>query len=277
VNSILATRIFALLAFGLACGLGNVAAQGLHFGTNIVSPGKVITFNAPLNGRARMETARFRMTVQNVQGALIAPASLTNLTRACPLLIVSVPSGGSAIRWMPTVTNLAMEMGWAVLAADGPKVEVNQDTIEFGWGVLSSVLEQFARTWPPARQWPVVCTGFSGGAKRSAAVGAAMTREGWRVIGVFMGGCNEDRASLGLQMFQPGDRFKQVPFFLSNGASDPIANPEQGAAVVASMRHSGFTTLRLESYEGGHRQNLEHLEMALHWFQQLAAGRTPHK
>ena len=251
-------------------GAGIGSAQGLHFGTNLVSPGSLITFNAPLNGRARMETGRLRLAVQSIQGAFVAPATLTNLVRPCPLLVVSVPSGGSAIRAIPGLTNLALPAGWTVLAADGPRVEVMQDTIEFGWGTLSSALEQFARTWPQARQWPVVCTGFSGGAKRSAAVAAAMTRDGWRVIGVFMGGCNEDRASLGLQMFQPGDRFKRVPFFLSNGAGDPIANPEQGAAVAASMRRSGFTTIRLESYEGGHRQHLEHLETALPWFQQLA-------
>ena len=266
-------RGFALV-FGLAWWVANGSAEGLHFGTNLVSAGKPIVFQAPLNGRARMETGRLRLLVQNVQGALVTPASLTNLTRPCPLLIVSVPSGGSAISSMPGVTNLALQAGWAVLAADGPKVDVNQDTIEFGWGTLSSVLEQFARTWPPAKQWPVVCTGFSGGAKRSAAVAAAMTRDGWRVIGVFMGGCNEDRATLGLQMFQPGDRFKQVPFFLSNGASDPIANADHGAAVAASMRHSGFARIRQETYEGGHRQNLDHLELALHWFQQLA-GRPP--
>jgi len=242
------------------------SAQRLHFGTNAVLPGNIITFNAPLNGRARMETARLRMMLSTVQGALYVPAVLTNLARPCPLIIASVPSGGSAIRSMGALTNLAMTEGWAVLAADGPKVEVMEDTVEFGWGVLSSVLEQFARTWPPVRQWPVVCAGFSGGAKRSAAVAAAMTRDGWKVVGVFMGGCNEDRATLGLQMFQPGDRFKQVPFFLSNGGSDPIANPEHAAAVAASMRRSGFTRIRLESYEGGHRQNIEHLGLALHWF-----------
>ena len=249
--------------------LSSAQAQRLHFGTNVVWPGKVIEFKAPLNGRARMEASPLGLVMSSVRGAFIAPAGLTNLLQPCPLLIVSVPSGGSAVGWMRSVTNTALEEGWAVLAADGPKVDVNDDTIQFGWGMLSSALDQFARTWPPARQWPVACAGFSGGAKRSAAVGAAMMADGWRVVGVYMGGCNEDRASLGLQLFQPGDRYKQVAFFLSNGTTDPIANPQQGAAVADSMRRSGFRSIRVETYVGEHRQNNEHLGQALRWFRRL--------
>jgi predicted esterase len=248
-------------------------AQRLHFGTNVVVPGKVIEFSAPLNGLGHIEVAQLRLLVAKARGAWVAPVGLTNLLKPRPLLIVSVPSGGSAIGWMPSITNEALQQGWAVLAADGPKVGMNDDSIQFGWAMLSSVLDQFTRTWPQAKQWPVACAGFSGGAKRSAAVAAAMVHDGWRVIGVFMGGCNEDRATLGLELFQPGPRFKQVPFFLSNGNSDPIANRQQGAAVAESMRRSGFQMLRLEAYDGGHRQHNEHLTQALEWFQQLNGGR----
>ena len=200
--------------------------------------------------------------------AFVAPASLTNLLKPCPLLILSVPSGGSAIQALSGVTNVALAEGWAVLAANGPKVNVNDDTVQFGWAMLSSVLEQFHRTWPPSKQWPVACGGFSGGAKRSATVAAAMTREGYQVIGIFMGGCNEDRVTLGLELYRPGERFKLVPMFLSNGTGDPIAGPQQATTVAESMRRSGFQILRVESYGGAHRLNNEHLGAALHWFRQ---------
>ena len=248
-------------------------AQELHFGTNVVTPGKVIEFTAPLNGRALTEVSRLRLGGAKARGAWMAPESLTNLLRPCPLLIASVPSGGSAIGWMRSITNRALKEGWAVLAADGPKVAANDDTIQLGCGMLSSALDQFARTWPQAKQWPVACAGFSGGAKRSAAVAAAMSRDGWRVIGVFMGGCNEDYTGIAQQLYQPGAHFKQVPFFLSNGTSDPIANPQHAAAVAESMRRNGFQTIRLESYPGGHRQNNDHLSEALQWFQQVGAAR----
>ena len=250
-------------------------AQRLHFGTNVVQPGKVIEFAAPLNGSARMEASALRLTMPTARGAFVAPAGLTNLLKPCPLLIVSVPSGGSAIHSLPSITNTALSEGWAVLAADGPKVDQNDDTVQFGWAMLSSVLEQFHRTWPQSKQWPVACAGFSGGAKRSATVAAAMMKEGYQVIGIFMGGCNEDRVTLGLQLYQPGDRFKLVPIFLSNGSGDPIANPTQAATVAESMRRSGFQALRLESYDGGHRQNNEQLALALQWFRQSASAHQP--
>jgi len=225
-------------------------AQGLRFGTNIAAPGQIIYFAA-----------------RQAKGALVLPEGYTNLLQPARLLVVSVPSGGSSISWMPSVTNVALSQGWAVLAADGPKVAVNDDTIQHGWSMLSAVLQELARTWPQAKRWKVACAGFSGGAKRSAAVGAAMTKDGWRVVGVFMGGCNEDRATTGMSLFQPGPTFKSVRMFLSNGDNDPIAGIEYGERVKASMMRSGFSNVRLEHYPGEHRLNKEHLRDALLWFE----------
>src|SRR5262249_46845315 len=146
-------------------------------------------------------------------------------------------------------------------------------TVQWGWGMLSSVLDYLALSWPQTKSWPVACAGFSGGAKRSGTVAAAMMKEGYNITGLFMGGCNEDRATLGLQLYQPGERFKQVPIFLSNGSTDPIAGPQQAALVAESMRRSGFRQVRLESYPGGHQQDDEQLALALEWFRQLAAPR----
>jgi len=258
----------ALLWLPLAVLPFTAAAQRLHFGTNLLEPGKVIEFAVPLNGKARMEASAMRLSMPSARGAFIAPVGLTNLLKPCPLLLVSVPSGGSSIRWLPSITNTALSEGWGVLAADGPKLDASIDSVQFGWAMLSSVLDQFHRTWPQSKQWPVACAGFSGGAKRSAIVAAALVREGYQVLGVFMGGCNEDYATLGLQLYQPGDRFKRVPIFLSNGTSDAIAGSEHAAAVAESMRRSGFQMLRLENYDGGHRQNNEHLTQALQWFRQ---------
>jgi len=85
---------------------------------------------------------------------------------------------------------------------------------------------------------------------------------------VFMGGCNEDRATLGMSLFQPGPAFKRVPMFLSNGDGDPIAGIEAGTRVRDSMMRSGFQNVRLESHPGEHRLNKEHLRDALVWFEQ---------
>ena len=247
-------------------------AWPLHFGTNEISPGQIIQFTVPLNARARSEASPLGHGGEFARGALVLPAGF-DLRKPCPLLIVSVPSGGSAIGMIRAYTNMAWREGWAVLAGDGPRVPAEQDTIQLGWAMLSSVLDHATKTWPPMKQWPVACAGFSGGAKRSAAVGAAMAKEGFRVIGIFMGGCNEDRATLGFQLFRPGEPFKNVPLFLSNGTQDPIANPQHAAAVRASMEQNGFKRIRAEAYDGSHGLDEAQLRLALQWFKQLAEVR----
>lgn len=237
--------VFALLL--LPC----LACAQLRFGTNVATPGEIIHFSA-----------------RQSRGALVLPEGYTNLLKPGRLLVLSVPSGGSAISAMPGITNVALSQGWAVLAADGPRVAVEEDTIQRGWTMLSGALQELARTWPQSRRWKVACAGFSGGAKRSAAVAAAMMKDGWRVVGVFMGGCNEDRATLGMTLFQPGPAFKKVPMFLSNGDVDPIANVEAGARVRDSMARAGFQNIRLQQYPGEHRLNKDHVREALIWFDQ---------
>jgi hypothetical protein len=207
-----------------------------------------------------------------VRGAVAVPDGF-NLIKPRPILIVSVPSGGSSISAVPRYTNAALSAGWIVLAADGPHVAVEEDTVQWGWGVLSSALDFVWRSWPQTKAWPVATAGFSGGAKRSATVAAALMKEGRAVVGIFMGGCNEDRVTLGLQLYRPGDGFKQVPIFLSNGNSDTIAGPSQIAPVIESMRRSGFGNIRNESYDGGHQLNNEQLVSALRWFKQSSPRR----
>ena len=240
-----------MMIISLILSSRSTGAQGLRFGTNVAAPGEIVRFAA-----------------RQAKGALVLPEGYTNLLKPGRLLVLSVPSGGSAISALPGITNVALSQGWAVLAADGPKVAVEDDTIQRGWSMLSSVLQELARTWPQSKRWKVACAGFSGGAKRSAAVAAAMTKDGWRVVGVFMGGCNEDRATLGMSLFQPGPAYKKVSMFLSNGDSDPIANVEAGTRVRDSMARSGFQNIRLEHYPGEHRLNKDHVREALMWFDQ---------
>ncbi|HXI53640.1 MAG TPA: hypothetical protein VNH84_19135 [Candidatus Saccharimonadales bacterium] len=249
------------------------SARALYFGTNLAQPGRVITFEALPGVRARWEAGQVGKMPPRARGAFVMPQGATNLLRPIPILIVSVPSGGSAISALPGYTNVAWTEGWLVLAADGPRIAAEDDTVEWGIAMLGSVLEQFTRTWPQAKQWPVACAGFSGGAKRSAAAGAALLRDGWRVIGVFMGGCNEDRATLGMELFKPGAAFLPVPMFLSSGVGDRIATPAQVTAVRDSMARSGFTQIRLESYAGGHQLDPEQLVQALRWFRQAGGAR----
>ena len=163
-------------------------------------------------------------------------------------------------------TNVALSQGWVVAAIDGPKVPTEKDSNVFAWGMNSSLLDQLRASWPQSKYWPFACAGFSGGAKRAAMTAAEMMRQRDSVIGVFMGGCNEDRATLGYQISQPGLAFLDVPMFLSNGARDSIAGPAAGARVKQSMEQTGFKRVRLEGYDDQHRLNTNHVRLALEWF-----------
>lgn len=246
----------------------DVAPKGLWLGTNGVVRGAVTEFQAPASAKTSYEAQRMGKTVKTVRGAIAVPADF-ELSKPRHILVVSVPSGGSSVSAMKYYTNVAFQEGWIVLAGEGPKVTPEADSVQWGWAMLSSALEFVARQWPQTKTWPVACAGFSGGAKRSATVGAAMMREGYNVVGIFMGGCNEDRATLGLQLYQPGERFKQVPLFLSNGQTDPIANPTHAAAVAEAMRRTGFKHLRLETFPGAHKLSSEQVQLALQWFRQM--------
>ena len=95
---------------------------------------------------------------------------------------------------------------------------------------------------------------------------ANMMRQQDTVIGVFMGGCNEDRATTGLELSRPGPKFLDVPMFLSNGRQDSIAGPAEGQKVKALMEQTGFRNVRLEIYNGPHRLDTNQLRAALEWF-----------
>lgn len=84
--------------------------------------------------------------------------------------------------------------------------------------------------FPGARQWPIATGGFSGGAKRSGLLGAILCRDKWNLIGMYMGGCNQDMASKGLATYRPGRaEFRKVPVFLSIGEQDTVVTRAVGA------------------------------------------------
>jgi hypothetical protein len=241
-----------------------------------IEPNKVREFYVAPAARAQGESNQRGQKIQSVKVAIAVPDHF-DPKKTWPLLIVSAPSGGSSVRSVPAYADVALRAGWIVLGADGPPTKAELDTFTWGWAMLSSGLEFVHKYWPDSKKWPVACAGFSGGAKRSGMIGAIMMKENYSVIGMFMGGCNEDLASLGLKLSQPGEQFKQVPIFLSSGMTDPIATPEQHATVKQSMLHTGFEKIRVENYEGGHRLDNETLSLALDWFLKQSTNKVPSK
>ncbi|MEO8426758.1 MAG: hypothetical protein ABI651_06560 [Verrucomicrobiota bacterium] len=265
-----------LLLFLLLTADSPAQTNTLKLGLVEIEPNKVREFYVAPAARAQWESNQRGQTIQSVKVAIAVPDGF-DPRKTWPLLIVSAPSGGSSVRSVSAYTGVALSAGWVVLGADGPPSKAEQDTFNWGWAMLSSALEYVHKYWPDSKKWPVACAGFSGGAKRSGMIGAIMMKENYPVIGMFMGGCNEDLASLGLKISQPGEQFKQVPIFLSSGLTDPIATPEQHATVKHSMHQTGFEKIRLENYEGGHRPDNQTLDLALAWFLRESTNKVASK
>lgn len=246
-----------------AADAGNLPRPKL--GTNELATGRILYFHAPLSPYARSQAGRLGTNVTSIQGALWLPEEWAP-GRAVPLLIVFTPSGAPSIPSLHGYTNVARAAGWAVLAADGPRLSFERDTVLWSWATVSSALAFAEKPLPGLKSWPVAAGGFSGGSKRAASVGAALTADHRKLVGVFMGGCNEDAATPGLKLFGAGSEYLVTPMFLSNGNRDNIAGPQHGANVRAALERNGFRKVRAEIYDGAHRPDETQLRMALEWF-----------
>lgn len=236
-----------------------------RLGTNVMESGRLLFFKAPLNAYARSQLGRLGAAVPFVNAVLALPPAWEGKPRL-PLLVVCSPSGAPAVPGVAGYTNGAFAEGWAVIAADGPPLPAERDSVMWNWATVGSALDYLHQADPKSRAWLLAVGGFSGGAKRAACVAAAAMESGYEVKGVFMGGCNEDKVTTGALLYRAGPKFQTTPMFLSNGNQDPIAGPEWGAAVKASMERSGFRNTRNGTYAGGHRLDTTQLREALKWF-----------
>ena len=163
-------------------------------------------------------------------------------------------------------TNIALRLGWIVIAADGPFGKPANDNPPWRWAMASSLLEHIHKTWPKSRRWPIATAGVSGGGKWSGVLGAILANKGYNLVGVFMGAVNQDLASEAAKLYEPAVRYKRTPIFLSSGTDDKVATPEHHGQVKESLLHNGFTNIRLETFKGGHAVSEIELRKALLWF-----------
>jgi hypothetical protein len=114
---------------------------------------------------------------------------------------------------MVAFTNVALRLGWILIAADGPAGKPPDDSPPWRWAMTSSLLDHINKAWPGSRRWPIASAGISGGGKWAGVMGAILSQKGYNLIGVFMGGVNQDFASEAAKVYDPAIRFKQVPIY----------------------------------------------------------------
>jgi hypothetical protein len=240
-------------------------ASNAAFGAERFESGKIVRFDAPLSAMAKQwAKVGGNPPIERAACAVVLPEKFTP-ARSWPILVVNTPIGTSAVEAIAQYSPTASAAGWVTLAADGG-VPAKLETTEWCHAMLFAAFEQLAKSWPGVDHWPVACAGFSGGAKRAPYIGAVLLEDEHPLLGLFLGGCNEDRVSDALRWHKPGSAFLRTPIFLSHGREDSLATADETTSVVESMQRSGFQNVRAEPYDGGHELNAKELMRALEWF-----------
>jgi hypothetical protein len=229
---------------------------------------RIMEFMVPLSSTARVAVANSKNPfVDHARAAIAVPIGFEPDIPTPILVICGTSDGdGSSIRQMRAYTNVALRLGWMVVAADGPSGKPPNDNPPWRWAMLSSLLDHINKTWPASKRWPIALAGVSGGGKWAGVMGAILSQKQYNLIGVFMGAVNQDIASEAAKVYDPAVHFKETPVYLSSGTDDKLATPQHHEEVRESLLHNGFTTVRLETFKGGHALSEAELRRALMWF-----------
>src|SRR5581483_6078383 len=100
---------------------------------------------------------------------------------------------------------------------------------------MGAAFDYLTKVWPGLKNWPLACGGMSGGAKNSSLLAGDLARDGHRIIGLLLMGCNQDMATVA---FRKGGAASMLgaSVFISSGKSDTIATPERAVAVKNSLQ-----------------------------------------
>jgi hypothetical protein len=227
--------------------------------------GIVSRFNAPLSAAAsKLSTTGGNPPATTAKCAVAFPTGFEP-RKSFPILIWNAAQTSSAVDGMAEVARTVTDAGWVALAADGATT-ARVETTEWCAAMLLAAFDGLERSWPGVRRCPVAAGGFSGGAKRAAYIGAFVMEQKQPLVGMFWGGCNEERASDALRWHKAGESFHKVRIALSAGSRDPIVPADRAKTVAESLAKAGFTDVREFPYNGEHTLDRESLRAALAWF-----------
>ena len=262
----------ALLSIYLCSWLPLIACQGATLVGQPVQGGATVEIRFPVakpfqdiavqGGNPRPEAGRAVLTF---------PVGF-DPARSWPILIVTSTSDFNRTSPMDAqwYRGPALAAGWVLFASDA-LIRPRVDSTQWRLAILAAALESMRKQWPQSAKWPVAFGGFSGGAKRSAVLGAMLAKTGSvKTVGFYLSGINEDRLSEAYKDYKPGGDFLEIPIWLSSGQSDNVAKPQDHNRVKASLERTGFKHVRLEHFSGGHQVNKDEVGRALRWFREVA-------
>jgi hypothetical protein len=258
-------KIFCALAW-LALSASAFPA-GLSFAGVPLTPGATVRVSVPLSELEKSYVAEGGNAVPSYTVATLAVPRGFDPNKTWPVLVVFSSSQNQHPSWfdlMVIYRKTALAEGWVLLAGDGPQQPLLDSS---GWraGHTLAALDALNRSFPGSKNWPIVCAGQSGGAKRATYLAPLLAAGGYRVAGIFLSGMNEERITEAYQRFKPGRDFLRIPIFLNSGMYDMVATPEQQNAVEKSMRRTGFENIRHTSFPGRHELPPARLLEGLRW------------
>lgn len=207
-----------------------------------------------------------------VEAAIAFPDNF-NPQQQYPVLITQV----TADRYLPNIENMeayretALKNGYVVLTAQAKPwpATTRDDTRQHRYISQRAALRWLQQQYPQSRNWPLALAGFSGGAKMVQPLAAVLLMEQREVVGLFLGGCNDESTGEILTVYpEVADAYKNIPFFLSSGRNDRIATPRAMRRVAKRMEKAGIKKVHLSRYGGAHYLDTRELDAALKWFLQ---------
>ncbi|SRR6266571_4387116 len=246
-----------------------VFSAGSSFAGVPLTPGATVRVSVPLSELEKSYVAEGGNAVPPYTVATLAVPRGFDPKKTWPVLIVF----SSSDHQYPSARDLmvfyrvpALAAGWVLLAGDGPQPAPRVDSSGWRAGHTLAALDALNRSFPGSVKWPIACAGQSGGSKRASYLAPLLAAGGYRLVGIFLTGMNEERITQAYWRFRPGRNFLRTPIFLSSGKRDIIATLEQQNAVEKSMRRTGFENIRHTTHPGGHEVRPTQVQEALRWF-----------
>jgi predicted esterase len=249
----------------------NAAESSLKFASVPFSPGSTVRANVALSAQEKSFAGQGGNPVPQGAVAVLATPANFDPRKSWPVLVTFSTRDSRRQNRDDLVDfyrRVGLAEGWALLAGDGPQPARN-DTVAWRAAMTLAAIDALHHSFPGSEKWPIVCAGFSGGAKSASFIAPLLARSGCRITGIYLTGGNQEHLSEGYKQFPPGAAFLSTPIFVSSGRDDRIATLDQQYAVVGLIKRAGFERIRIGTFHGGHEVNDAQTAIALRWFREL--------
>lgn len=236
-------------------------------GTPVSKDGKVTLIERPYSDERRNSVRKDQVGKEvSLKMGIVLPPNF-DPSKSQRVFVVSTAQNNPAeiaagnVAKLRMYAKLCIDKGWVCVAFDSNTGTPTTD------GAIEAGLELLEKEWPVFKTSEYAVGGFSGGAKACAFNAGRLIKSNYKVIGAFLGGCNEDFFEEDRKRFSaPRGGYKSIKAFISAGETDKIATIEKSKAVGKSLKEHGIGEVHVAVHPGGHVLVDAHFNMALDWW-----------